>query len=227
MLAFSYSALYAGASHAQEKKNLRVVFTEPSVEQRATVSRRARARLVQGAGTRSPADLRARRAGGSGRAFSPAKSISPRSAGPKPSCAAGPAVLDVTIIGAISNTTNYQTPRQQDDAEPGRLERKDPRRDRGGRILRLCHENILAQDAASIRTKDVTLRAIGGSALRAGRLRKGHRRGRAVCAEDTVRLTRLGFPMIANLSDTLDIPQGVVLTRQRFLEKNPETSKRF
>ena len=45
--------------------------------------------------------------------------------------------------------------------------------------------------------------------------------------DDTVRLTRLGFPLIANLSDTLIIPQTILTTRNEFLEKAPETSKRF
>jgi len=75
--------------------------------------------------------------------------------------------------------------------------------------------------------KDVTLRAIGGSALRAAALEKGVVAAAPFAPEDTVRLTRLGFPMIANLSDTLDIPQGVVATRQEVLEKYPEMSKRF
>ena len=42
-----------------------------------------------------------------------------------------------------------------------------------------------------------------------------------------MRLMRSGFPMIANLSDTLNIPQSVVAARNELLEKYPETSKRF
>jgi ABC-type nitrate/sulfonate/bicarbonate transport system substrate-binding protein len=45
--------------------------------------------------------------------------------------------------------------------------------------------------------------------------------------EDTVRLVRLGFPMIANMSDSLNIPQSIVVARNEVLEKLPETSKRF
>ncbi|HEX7230877.1 MAG TPA: hypothetical protein VF452_10825, partial [Candidatus Binatia bacterium] len=44
---------------------------------------------------------------------------------------------------------------------------------------------------------------------------------------DTVRLTRLGFPMIANLSDSLTIPQTILTARNESLEKNPETAKSF
>jgi ABC-type nitrate/sulfonate/bicarbonate transport system substrate-binding protein len=45
--------------------------------------------------------------------------------------------------------------------------------------------------------------------------------------EDTVRLTRMGFPMIANFSDSLNIPQSIVATRNEVLEKMPDTSKLF
>ena len=75
--------------------------------------------------------------------------------------------------------------------------------------------------------KDVTLRAIGGSNLRAGALEKGIVAAAPFAPDDTVRLTRLGFPMLANLSDTLVIPQTILTSRVDFLEKNPETSKRF
>ena len=75
--------------------------------------------------------------------------------------------------------------------------------------------------------KDVTLRAIGGSNLRAGALEKGIVAAAPFAPDDTVRFTRLGFPMLANLSDTLIIPQTILTSRVDFLEKNPETSKRF
>jgi ABC-type nitrate/sulfonate/bicarbonate transport system substrate-binding protein len=73
----------------------------------------------------------------------------------------------------------------------------------------------------------VTLRAIGGSALRATALEKNIVAGAPFTPEDTVRLMRIGFPMIANLSDTLNIPQSIVATRNEVLEKMPDTAKRF
>jgi ABC-type nitrate/sulfonate/bicarbonate transport system substrate-binding protein len=45
--------------------------------------------------------------------------------------------------------------------------------------------------------------------------------------EDTVRLLRLGYSMIANMSDSLNIPQSIVVARNEALEKMPDTSKRF
>ncbi len=133
---------------------------------------------------------------------------------------------DVTIIGLISNTVSYQL-----------LGNKATRNleDLKGKILGVTGAGAFSDFA--MRTflrrrgidpdKDVTLRAIGGSALRAAALEKGIVAAAPFAPEDTVRLTRLGFPMIANLSDTLDIPQGVVTTRHEVLEKYPEMSKRF
>jgi ABC-type nitrate/sulfonate/bicarbonate transport system substrate-binding protein len=63
--------------------------------------------------------------------------------------------------------------------------------------------------------KDVALRAIGGSALRAAAMERGIVAAAPFAPEDTVRLMRSGFPMIANLSDTLNIPQSVVACSQR------------
>ena len=133
---------------------------------------------------------------------------------------------DVTVIGLISNTVSYQL-----------LGNKTTRNLEGlkGKVLGVTGAGAFSDFA--MRTflrrrgidpeKDVTLRAIGGSALRAAALEKGIVAAAPFAPEDTVRLTRLGFPMIANLSDTLDIPQGVVATRQEVLEKYPEMSKRF
>src|SRR4029077_11739445 len=82
--------LYAGASSAQEKKNLRVVFTglawNSELPFRVAFARgffKAQGLEVQPIFVRGgPVPLPR---------FPPAKSILPRSAGPKPSCAAGPA----------------------------------------------------------------------------------------------------------------------------------------
>ena len=134
--------------------------------------------------------------------------------------------LDVAIIGAISNSTNYQllgskTTRTVEDFK--------------GRVLGVTGAGAFSDFA--LRTflrrrgidpdKDVTLRAIGGSALRAAALEKGLVAAAPFAPEDTVRLMRIGFPMIANLSDTLNIPQSVVTTRNEVTEKLPEMTKRF
>jgi NitT/TauT family transport system substrate-binding protein len=134
--------------------------------------------------------------------------------------------LDVAIIGAISNATNYQIV----GSKPTRtLE------DMKGKIVGVTGAGAFSDFAMRVflrrkgidPDKDVILRAIGGSNLRAGALEKGIVAAAPFAPDDTVRLTRLGFPLIANLSDTLIIPQTILTTRNDFLEKSPETSKRF
>jgi NitT/TauT family transport system substrate-binding protein len=75
--------------------------------------------------------------------------------------------------------------------------------------------------------KDVILRAIGGTAVRAVALEKGLIGAAPFSAEDAVRLLDKGYPMIVNLNEALRIPQSVLLTRGEVLEKYPETTKRF
>jgi ABC-type nitrate/sulfonate/bicarbonate transport system substrate-binding protein len=134
--------------------------------------------------------------------------------------------LEVAIIGSISNATNYQL-----------IGGKSTRslEDLRGKILGVTGAGAFSDFA--LRTflrrqgidpdKDVTLRAIGGSALRATALERNIVAGAPFTPEDTVRLMRIGFPMIANLSDTLNIPQSIVATRNDVLEKMPDTAKRF
>jgi ABC-type nitrate/sulfonate/bicarbonate transport system substrate-binding protein len=75
--------------------------------------------------------------------------------------------------------------------------------------------------------RDVTLRAIGGTALRAIALERGVISAAPFTAEDTIRLLDKGYPMIVNLNEALRIPQSILVTRGEMLQKYPETSKRF
>jgi len=75
--------------------------------------------------------------------------------------------------------------------------------------------------------KDVTLRAIGQTVVRAGALEKGLISAAPFSAEDAVKLMDKGFPMIVNLNEALRVPQSVYVTRGDMLEKSPETTKRF
>jgi ABC-type nitrate/sulfonate/bicarbonate transport system substrate-binding protein len=45
--------------------------------------------------------------------------------------------------------------------------------------------------------------------------------------EDGVRLIKAGYSVISNLSESLGIPQNILVTRNEMLEKYPETSKRM
>jgi NitT/TauT family transport system substrate-binding protein len=134
--------------------------------------------------------------------------------------------LDVSIIGSISNATNYQLVGIKSVRTIEELR---------GKILGVTGAGAFSDFA--MRTflrrrgidpdKDVTLRAIGGSALRASALERGLVAAAPFAPEDTVRLMRLGLPMLANLSDTLNIPQSIVATRQEVVDKFPDTTKRY
>jgi len=217
--------LYAGASSAQEKKSLRVVFTglawNSELPFRVALARgffKAQGLEVQPIFVRGgPAALAALSSGevdfaeiGGAQAI-----MRSRARG-----------LDGVIIGAISNATNYQI-----------VGGKSTRtlEDMKGKIVGVTGAGAFSDFAMRIflrrkgidPDRDVTLRAIGGSNLRAGALEKGIVAAAPFAPDDTVRLIRLGFPMLANLSDTLVIPQTILTSRVDFLEKNPETSKRF
>jgi ABC-type nitrate/sulfonate/bicarbonate transport system substrate-binding protein len=75
--------------------------------------------------------------------------------------------------------------------------------------------------------KDVTLRAIGGTVVRAVALEKGVISAAPFSAEDAVRLLDKGYSMIVNLNEVLRIPQSVFVTRGEILEKYPATTKGF
>jgi NitT/TauT family transport system substrate-binding protein len=217
--------LYSGGSSAQEKKSLRVVFTglawNSELPFRVALARgffKAQGLEIQPIFVRGgPAALAALSSGevefaeiGGAQAI-----MRSRARG-----------LDVVIIGAISNATNYQI-----------IGSKSTRslEDMKGKIVGVTGAGAFSDFAMRVflkrngidPDKDVMLRAIGGSNLRAGALEKGLVAAAPFAPDDTVRLTRLGYPLIANLSDTLVIPQTILTSRIDFLEKSPETSKRF
>ena len=217
--------LYSGGSSAQEKKSLRVVFTglawNSELPFRVALARgffKAQGLEIQPIFVRGgPAALAALSSGevefaeiGGAQAI-----MRSRARG-----------LDVVIIGAISNATNYQI-----------IGSKSTRslEDMKGKIVGVTGAGAFSDFAMRVflkrngidPDKDVMLRAIGGSNLRAGALEKGLVAAAPFAPDDTVRLTRLGYPLIANLSDTLIIPQTILTSRIDFLEKSPETSKRF
>ena len=75
--------------------------------------------------------------------------------------------------------------------------------------------------------RDVLLRTIGGSAVRAVALERGLIAAAPFSAEDTVKLLDKGYRLIVNLNQVLRIPQNIFVTRAEVLEKYPETTKRF
>lgn len=133
---------------------------------------------------------------------------------------------DVTIIGLISNTVSYQLLGSKTTRGLEELRGKVLGVTGAGAFSDFAMRTFLKRRGIDPE-KDVTLRAIGGSALRAAALEKGLVAAAPFAPEDSVRLMRLGFPMIANLGDSLSIPQGVIATRTDVLDKYPEMTKRF
>jgi len=134
--------------------------------------------------------------------------------------------LDVAIIGAISNATNYQLLGAKGTRSLEDLKGKIVGVTGAGAFSDFATRTFLRRKGIDP-DKDVTLRAIGGSNLRVGALEKGLVAAAPFAPEDTVRLMRVGFPMLANFSDTLQIPQTILTARIDYLDKFPETSKRF
>jgi NitT/TauT family transport system substrate-binding protein len=134
--------------------------------------------------------------------------------------------LDLQIISSMSNYTNYTLLGSKEARTVEELR---------GKIIGVTGAGAFSDFAIRIYLKrnnldpdkDATLRAIGGTALRALALEKGVIAAAPFSAEDTVRLLDKGFPMIVNLNEALRIPQSVFVTRGEVLQKYPETTKRF
>ena len=134
--------------------------------------------------------------------------------------------LDVSIIGSISNTTNYAVVGSKGIKTVADLK---------GKIVGVTGAGAFSDFA--IRTylkksnmepdKDVILRAVGNTTMRAAALEAGLVAAAPFSPEDAVRLTAKGFPLIVNLSESLRIPQSILTARDGLMEKYPETSKRF
>ncbi len=134
--------------------------------------------------------------------------------------------LDMSIIGSISNTTNY--------ALVGNKQTRTAE-DLRGKIVGITGAGTFSEFAMKAFLKkqnldpnrDVVLRAIGGAPLRATALEKGIIAAAPFSPDEAVRLIKSGYPLISNLSESLGIPQTIVVSRGEVLDKYPETSKRF
>jgi NitT/TauT family transport system substrate-binding protein len=134
--------------------------------------------------------------------------------------------LDLNIISSLSNYTNYTLIGSKENR---RLE------DLRGKIVGVTGAGTFSEFTIRIYLKrnnldpdkDVLLRAIGQTVVRAGALEKGLIAAAPFSAEDAVKLLDKGFPMIVNLNQALRVPQSVYVTRGEMLEKYPDTTKRF
>ena len=134
--------------------------------------------------------------------------------------------LDIFIIGSISSKVNY--------AIVGNKETRTIE-DLKGKVIGVTGAGAFSDFAVRMFLKnnhmdpdrDVVLRAIGQTTLRAAALEKGLIAAAPFSSEETVTLMKKGFPLINNLSESLSIPQSILITRGEVLEKYPETTKRF
>jgi ABC-type nitrate/sulfonate/bicarbonate transport system substrate-binding protein len=134
--------------------------------------------------------------------------------------------LDIYIIGSISNRVNYTM-----------IGARDVRavEDLKGKIIGVTGAGAFSDFVVRVYLKnngldpdkDVILRPLGPTTLRVTALEKGIIAAAPFSAEEAVSLLKKGFPMIANLSESLNIPQSILVARGEVLEKYPETSKRF
>ena len=134
--------------------------------------------------------------------------------------------LDMNIIASTSNYTNYTL---IGNKETKRVE------DLRGKILGITGAGAFSDFTVRLYLKrnnldpdkDVTLRAIGQTVVRASALEKGLIAAAPFSAEDTVKLLDKGYPMIVNMNEAVRVPQSVYVSRSEMIERNPDTSKRF
>ena len=134
--------------------------------------------------------------------------------------------LDLSIIGSISNQTNYVLLGNQQTRTVENLKGKIIGITGAGAFSEFAVKTFLKKQNIDPQ-KDVVLRAVGNTTMRAAALEKGLVAAAPFSPEDAVRLMKSGYPLISNFAESLDIPQSIIVTRGEVLEKYPETTKRF
>jgi ABC-type nitrate/sulfonate/bicarbonate transport system substrate-binding protein len=216
--------LSAGLSLAQEKKNVRMVFVSLSWNSelpfRAAL---ARGYFKQQGLTIEPILIR----GG------PA-AISALVAGEVDYASIGGAQaifrakahgLDLAILGCISGTTNYILLGNKQTRTVEDLRGKPIGITGAGTYSEFAVRAFLKKQNINP-DKDVVLRSIGGTVLRAAAIERGIIAAAPFSPEDAVRLIKGGYSVINNFNDSLGIPQNILVTSNNVLNKYPETSKR-
>lgn len=133
--------------------------------------------------------------------------------------------LDLSIIGCTSSTTNYILLGNKQTRTVEDLKGKTIGVTGAGTYSEFAVKAFLKKSNINP-DKDVVLRAIGGTVLRAAAIEKGIIAAAPFSPEDGVRLIKAGYSVISNLSESLGIPQNILVTRNEVLEKYPETTKR-
>lgn len=133
--------------------------------------------------------------------------------------------LDLSIIGCTSSTTNYILLGNKQTRTIEALRGKTIGITGAGTYSEFAVRTFLKKFNINP-DKDVVLRAIGGTVLRAAAIEKGIIAAAPFSPEDGVRLIKAGYSVISNLNESLGIPQNIIVTRNEVLEKYPETTKR-
>jgi len=134
--------------------------------------------------------------------------------------------LDLAIIGCTSSTTNYILLGDKQTRTVEALKGKTIGITGAGTYSEFAVRTFLKKQNINP-DKDVVLRAIGGTVLRAAAIERGLISAAPFSTEDGVRLIKAGFAVISNMSESLGIPQNILVTRSEVLEKYPETTKRM
>ncbi len=134
--------------------------------------------------------------------------------------------LDLSIIGCISHTTNYILLGNKQTRTVEDLKGKPIGITGAGTYSEFAVKAFLRKNNINP-DKDVVLRAIGGTVLRAAAIEKGIIAAAPFSTEDAVRLMKAGYVVISNMNESLGIPQNILVSRNETLEKMPETSKRM
>jgi ABC-type nitrate/sulfonate/bicarbonate transport system substrate-binding protein len=133
--------------------------------------------------------------------------------------------LDLSIIGCTSSTTNYILLGNKQTRTVEDLKGKTIGITGAGTYSEFAMKAFLKKSNINP-DKDVVLRAIGGTVLRAAAIEKGIIAAAPFSPEDGVRLIKAGYSVISNLSESLGIPQNILVSRNEVLEKYPDTTKR-
>jgi ABC-type nitrate/sulfonate/bicarbonate transport system substrate-binding protein len=133
--------------------------------------------------------------------------------------------LDLTIIGCTSSTTNYILLGHKKIRTVEDLKGKIIGTTGAGSFSDFAVRAFLKKHNINP-DKDVFLRSIGDTPLRAAAIEKGIIAAAPFGSEEAVRLLKAGYSLISNFSESLGVPQNVLVTRSEVLEKFPETSKR-
>jgi ABC-type nitrate/sulfonate/bicarbonate transport system substrate-binding protein len=134
--------------------------------------------------------------------------------------------LDASIVGSISNTVNYALIGARGVKTIGDLKGKIIGVTGAGAFSDFAVRTLLKRSSVDP-DKEILLRAVGNTTMRAAALENGLIAAAPFSPEDAVQLIGKGFPLIANMSESLRIPQSIVTARDEMLAKHPESSKRF